>query len=534
MNNLFKLLKFFSYLPDLKIVRPLFFIFKNKKITKNKTRNNIKICFQLNYDVFFFLLFGILLHKIKEKSNLLVDTIVCESITAGTGINLKTFINRNPFFIRLKSNQWLRAYGKEIPIKINFRSSTFSSLFFDLRFFYTAYKFWKNLIKKHKKNHSLRYKNIEICDLVIETYLRYRISPRFIAKDFFVFRIIWQAITDIEKLDRYFLKNKPDIYITSYTSYITHGIPSRVAIKHNIKTVSFANLQTIGKILNKNDNLQTHDCRLLKKKFDRLPNKFELLKKSEQKLKARLSGRKDDAIFYMKKTAYHNSKINVSLKKSSVVIYLHDFFDAPHQNRKFIFIDYSDWLLSTIEILNKYKINFYIKQHPNQLKVNDKVIKELRKIIPDHHWLPIEISTTQLINDKIISCGITAKGTIAHELAYFGIHSICCAEHPHNSFNFCRTAKNIKEYEKFLKNYGKKPISKVEMKKQSLAFYYMYNLYGSRDELRCRKKFASLMNSCWFYKNDTNLVQKTKYLIDDLYNDEFFDKLCQNKFLNNK
>ena len=515
------LIGLFYYYPPFSIVRPSFFEFKKKKIEETKDKINYKVAFQLSFDDYNFLLFGTLFYKLREKTNLKVDAILCNSISESVGFNLKSFFQRNTFFVWLRSNQWLRAYGKNILIRVGFRSLNFFNLYFDLKFFFIAYKYWKALILKKKK---LQYKSIEIRDLIIETYVRFRCSPKFNPNDFFVLIIIWQAIIDIERLDKYFLANKPDLFLVGYTSYINDGVTLRVALKHNVKTIC-TNLKTLYKILSKKDKLQAPDRRYFKKIFSNLPNKSKLLKKSETYLKARFFGKKDDAIYYVRTTPYHNKNIKISLKKSSVVIYLHDFYDATHQYKGFIFDDFWDWLLFTIQILKRNNINFYIKQHPNKIDENDKAINNLKKIVPEHHWLPEQITTRQLVEDKIIACGVTAQGTIAHELAYFGIHSICCANHPHISFNFCRTAKSKKEYQTFLINYLKSPLSPSKMKKQSLAFYYMSNLYGSKKQKLFFKKNLDLLLNCRANKSTINKAKKIKYSIDKLYNDKYFDKL---------
>lgn len=509
----------FYYYPLHSFVRPFFFKFI-KKIKKPNDKINYKVAFELTYDAYYFLFFGTLFYKLREKTNLNVDALVCNSISNSVGFNFKSFFQRSTFFVWLKSNQWLRAYGKDISIKVKFRSLNLFNFYSDLKYFFIAYKYWKIFILKKKKIH---YKTIEIRDLVIETYLRFRPSPKFNPNDFFVLKIIWQSIKDIERLEKYFLLNRPNLFLVGNTSYITHGIPLRVALKHNIKTICPSS--NVYKILSKKDNLQFKDCKHYKKIFSKLLNQNKLLNKSEKYLKLRFSGKKDDKIWNHKKSPYDYKNIKLNLKKSSVVIYLHDFFDAPHQYKNFIFDDYWDWLLSTIQILKRNKINFYIKQHPNKIYLNDNLINKLKKIIPKYHWLPEKISTKQLVEDKIIACGVTVHGTISHELAYFGIHSICCADHPHISFNFCRTAKSKKKYETFLINYQKYALSAIKLKKQSLAFYYMHNLYGSKSYRSYTKKNIELLSMSRANKHNIKSAKKIKHLINELYNDEYFDKL---------
>ena len=70
------------------------------------------------------------------------------------------------------------------------------------------------------------------------------------------------------------------------------------------------------------------------------------------------------------------------------------------------------------------------------------------------------------------------------------------------------------------------------MKSQSLAFYYMYNLYGSDEEVSSKKKLLDLLICSRASDSNKNLAKKTKRLLNKFYNDEFFSKICQNKFLN--
>jgi hypothetical protein len=164
------------------------------------------------------------------------------------------------------------------------------------------------------------------------------------------------------------------------------------------------------------------------------------------------------------------------------------------------------------------------------IPLSAKAIKDLKLLIPEEHWLPENINTKQLISLGMV-CGITAYGTVAHELAYLGVHSICCARHVHISFDFCKTANNKKEYELFLKNYYHVPLSKVEMRKQALAFYYIYNLHGTPDDMSIRFKFLKLYKAC---NNKEILRAEVLSRFHDLIRSDSFKKFCKKLILRNE
>ena len=455
------------------------------------------------------------------------SAIVIQGISGAIGFNLKSEILRSAPIAWIITTQWVRAYGNTILSKIAYRSSTWLHLLKDLNSLLEAVFLWKKFKRTIIKSSSLQYSKIEIGDLVIDTYLRFRPSPKFIIKDLFVLKIIWQAIRDIKKAERYFATEKPDVYFTSYSVYLEHGIPVRVAIKHNINTYAFANFQIFGKKLTRLDYFQTSNCDKYKQLFSSLLHKEKKLKKAEIKLNRLLLGKIDATIFYMKKSSYSYDSINIKLKKRFVVIFLHDFYDSPNVYKNFIFTDFWQWFIFTVKTLKKNNINFYIKNHPNIIPLSANAIKDLKLLISEEHWLPENINTKQLISLGMV-CGITAYGTVAHELAYLGIHSICCARHPHNSFNFCKTANNKKEYELFLKDYYHAPLSKIEMRKQALAFYYVHNLHGTSDDMKIRTKFLELYKAC---HNKEISWAKVFSRFHDLTRSHSFKKFCKKLIL---
>jgi len=275
---------------------------KNKQVffLNKKNLKTIKTCFQLVRDPFYFLLFGGIIRELQKYLRVENSAIVTQGISGSIGFNLRTEIQRSAPIAWISTTQWVRAYGNTILPKIAYRSSTWLHPLKDLHSLLEAIFLWKKFKRTIIKSYSLKYCKIEIGDLVVDTYLRFRPSPKFIISDLFVLKIIWQAIRDIKKSERYFAKEKPDVYFTSYTVYLEHGIPVRVAIKNNINAYAFGNLQIFGKKLTKIDYYQTSSCDKYKRLFSSLSHKEKKLKKAESQLNRRLSGKNNAATFYMK------------------------------------------------------------------------------------------------------------------------------------------------------------------------------------------------------------------------------------------
>jgi hypothetical protein len=206
-----------------------------------------------------------------------------------------------------------------------------------------------------------------------------------------------------------------------------------------------------------------------------LSGQEEKLELADSALSARMAGIVDGATAYMKKSAYTESEDTVPNVSGAVVIFLHDFFDSPHVYRELVFPDFWEWACFTIDTLKEANVPIFVKPHPNQVSLSGNVLSDLKLRYPDVSIIPSSVTNKQLA-EAGLACGVTVYGTVAHELAYLGVPTIACAHHPHVSFNFCRTARSRDEYAEYLRSYAKPGIDKLNMRRESLIFYYMHNL----------------------------------------------------------
>jgi hypothetical protein len=445
-------------------------------------------------DKFYFLLFGAIRQNLRKRWNGPAKLLMVRSVNGAVGIGWLAEIKRWSVVAWLWSKPWERAYGAVMD-GVAYRSATLLHPLKDLRDWFRSKALWQNL-RNQGEAFNLEVDGIEVGDLIVDSYLRFRPSPRFDEKDPFVRRLVWQALRDVRQAQEYFGVAKPRLYLTSYSTYIEHGIAVRVALQHGVPVWSFGNLTRFGKRLSLQDVYHTPDCSHYRSTFEKLDRQAERLDEARAQLELRLGGGIDTATSYMRQSAYAASDASVPEGlNGAVVIFLHDFYDSPHVYPALVFCDFWRWICFTVEVLQRTGVAFYLKPHPNQIALSDAALAELRQKYPDLNWLPSGVSNVQLAKAGII-CGVTVYGTVAHELAYLGVPSIGSAQHPHHTFDFCRTAKTKEAYQAFLESPAGLPVAKSEMQRQALAFYYMHNLHGSAEERELCRAFVQFWRAC--------------------------------------
>jgi hypothetical protein len=454
------------------------------------------VAIELVEDPIYFGIFGAVFQELNSLSHFRGELIIVRSINGAIGTNWRARLMRSISISQLITNQWIRVYRGLID-HVGYRNRSLAYPVGDLLDWAKSIIIWRK-IRTRTGDFSLTIKGIPVGDLIIDSYLRFSPSPQFNVKDTFVLHLIWQAHCNVRRAIKYFRGVKPNLYLTSYCTYLEHGIPARVALHAGIDVYSFGNLIELGKKLSLSDWYHTNNCANYQDVFNSLDCQSERLAEAERHLCSRLAGGVDPATFYMRKSAYAPSTDSLPADiNGAVVVFLHDFFDSPHVYPDLIFPEFWAWVCSTIEVLIDAKINFFLKPHPNQIEISSEVVNKLRAIYPDVKWVPQSVTNVQLVNAKIC-CGVTVYGTVSHELAYLGVPTIACARHPHHAFDFCKTAKSVAEYEGYLRGAVSiaESFDRLEMSRQALAFFYMHNLHGSPDNLSMRAAVNAYWQCC--------------------------------------
>jgi hypothetical protein len=222
--------------------------------------------------------------------------------------------------------------------------------------------------------------------------------------------------------------------------------------------LSFGDLSAFGMRIDEHQSTHAPNGSGLLNGFDELTTgtQTEIYTVADRILEERFKGVIDPSIGYMRNSVYsENSDIDGPKNPNfddSFVIFLHDFYDSPHIYEDFIFVDFWDWVTFTMDKLISIDANFYVKPHPNQVKLGDQVLGKLKSKYPQVKFLE-NPSNSMLIRSNLKAV-ITAYGTVAVEFAYFNIPSLVCAKAPYSEFSFAIQAKSKGEYADLLELYN--------------------------------------------------------------------------------
>jgi len=445
-------------------------------------------------DPLYFALFSAIVDALARRRPVQGELIVVRAVSGAIGVGWRAWLMRSAAMTWIFSTQWVRAYRGLIG-RVGYRNASWSHPLGDLL------DAWRSLVLWRAKcravgDFQLEVAGVPVGDLVVDSFLRFRPSPRFRVADPLVLRLIWQAHRDIRRAQAYFATRRPVCYLTSYSTYLEHGVAVRVALQTGIPVFSFGNLVRFGKQLSLADWFHTPNCSRYRAIFEALDDPGARLAQAADRLEFRLSGGVDPATSYMRQSAYgpQSEPVPQGLD-GAVVVFLHDFYDSPHVYADLVFEDFWQWICCTIETLQAAGIRFFLKPHPNQIALSSDVLVELQRAYPGLQMLSQRVTNAQLAQAGM-ACGVTVYGTVAHELAYLGIPSIGCARHPHHAFDFCRTAHDRPQYTRLLAG-ALAPVSdRTTLRTQALQFYYMHNLYGADAQLALRADFVAFWKAC--------------------------------------
>ncbi len=342
--------------------------------------------------------------------------------------------------------------------------------------FKDAWKVWQKINSKEELL-NLHLKGYYCGDLIYDTYLRYRIRPTVNISSISLLYFIYVALCVIKNCEQLVKKYKIQTYLTSYTTYIQHGVPVRVFLKHNVDVYSAGNLQQRLKKLTPSDYYQTSTHKDYSKTFNTLSEKSDRLAIGHSLLQNKFKGVIDQSTAYMKSSAFtHSAEEPKDVLNFDGVLFLHDFYDSPHIYESMLFPDFYEWVEFTFKIILKHKLNIGVKPHPNQTTESCRDIEYLQQKYPSMRWLNPATSNVHILNSGI-KFGISVYGTVLHELAYHNIIPICAGDNPHTSFDFILFPKSKDEYQNMIVNHRNLALP-PDYKDQVAAFYYMHNVYS--------------------------------------------------------
>jgi hypothetical protein len=381
------------------------------------------------------------------------------------------------FFLKLK---WIKLYSS-IGIT-HFENIENYNLLNILKSFLEAFKIYKKIKKKTDLN-KIYYQNIYLGDLINDTFIRYKIKPSININSLFLFYIIYKTILSIKKLNN--IKRKYNIkkYIASDAVYVQHGVPIRVFKKEKIKCYSCGELFNFITEVKSKYHSNT-DVLLYNSEFKKLNLKKQKLLQAKNQIELKFKGVKDKSGEGISNNPFLYKKKNKDLKLEKIngVMFLHDFYDAPHYYGPMLYNDHYDWTVETLKIIRQYNLPIGIKEHPNAIYDSAEVYNDLKKRFPDILWLPKDISNSYLLKLKNINFAVSNYGSVLYEMAYLNKYSLSAGYNRTSSFSCTFNPKNISNYKKILIKLAKKKENKQRnFKTDALKIYYISYMRALED-----------------------------------------------------
>jgi hypothetical protein len=322
----------------------------------------------------------------------------------------------------------------------------------------------------------LKIDDIFVGDLIYDTYLRFYNKPTLENINNDVYVIIEKALNIFYNFSDYLNKNNIKCLLTTYVSYIYHGIITRICLKNGITVFTLGyNNYFLQKI-----SLDFPYHHINHTKFS---NKYDVsaenLRLAKDTFESRFTGKIDIATSYMRKSAYNvdlmpSDLIKLFLTKSrNIVIYSHDFFDSPHINRNILFPDFYQFLKNALNAVENIKgVNVFIKVHPNGISGCKEILINLVKSFNKDYFYIIDDTVSNLTIIQLkpdLVC--TARGTIGAEMAYHEIPTIALFDNIYANFDFVHTCYDTEEYFSIMRGEKK---AKVNFDKDNIyKFYYL-------------------------------------------------------------
>jgi len=315
---------------------------------------------------------------------------------------------------------------------------------------YAINAFWP--IINHNQKHSFRslleeysIEGVKCGDLIIDSYLRYKPSPQFISSDSFVDKLISSAHSYQRFFSHICTKYNVRCFFGSYTTYIHHGIPLRLAQHLGIQSFTFGSTDIFFRHHRPGEFL-SHAANHTKYKSDADFPSPSTITKIQDSLTNRLLGKPDITMPYMRQfSTAHLADIQV---KGKYVIFLHDFFDSPHIYRWMLHRDFFHWITDTVEVLTSNGFELFIKPHPNQTIESKLVVSRLMedysccKLV---NWLSDQTSNSSILHDDPMLV-ISVYGSVLVEAAYCGVRSMSAGDHPAHNFNIAYNPSDLSDY----------------------------------------------------------------------------------------
>jgi hypothetical protein len=364
----------------------------------------------------------------------------------------------------------------------------------------------------------LEFENVKVGDLIYDSYLRFFSKPTVEKIDEDILLTIEIGMNIFYNFKEYLNHNKVKALLTTYSSYIYHGIVVRICLEEDIAVYNLGYHNYVIQQLHKEFPYHGIDHSLFSPEAPITDAQLEM---AEERFTSRFKGTIDSATSYMRASAYTDRPVDEAVKKlfkekkRNIILYAHDFYDSPHINRQIQFNDFYQYLKAALAALADVDdTSVFIKIHPNGMPGSkEKAIELVENFRREHfHILDESVSNHQIIELKPdLVC--TARGTIGIEMGYFGIPTVALYDNIYVNFNFVHTCYNKESYYAILRG---EQMPQINFDKKLIYSFY-YQAYLDK-----------------IIRDENNIFREVQAFKGDTYSDEFLVFLSNTSFIESR
>lgn len=304
---------------------------------------------------------------------------------------------------------------------------------------------WSKEVKSVEDLLALKSHGIILGDLIYDSYLRFKPAPTIDINDPYLHHLYSYAAKILLGLEFVLKKAKYDFFVSTFSSYIDHGVAVRLCLKFNVKVICTGVFNQV--LVQPTLEFPYHKRNFhLYKSWVCDDNKENLRFLGHRILKERFSGKIDTMTTYMKASSFKKADDAIfDLNEKKCLIMAHDFFDSPHVYGDMLFPDYFIWLDFLLREASKSTTySFYLKTHPNAVGESKPYYDLLISRYPRIKIIEPGISNLSIMrsNFRLV---FTLSGTVGHEFPYAGIPTVSAGINPHSAFSFTYEARTIEE-----------------------------------------------------------------------------------------
>lgn len=388
------------------------------------------------------------------------------------------------------------------------------------------YQIWGSIhSEKDIKNISIYGENYGID--ILRDYLRLH-YPKIFINDITLKRQIRQMIGYVVFWHWYLMKNadKVKAIIVWDGLYYREGIMRKIAYGYGIPVYTVVNLTCF-----KWNYDMEYSFEFYKKFFYMLSEqeRREGVKWAQKKMKALICGSVEKTSM-VQKSVFSSETMHPLLRKNDklkIVICPHYMEDDAFPYGNILFTDQWEWLEYLGKLSQNTEYDWYLKPHPLEKELGDKLIDDYVQKYPNIKILPKYVSPIQMKNEGM-EYALTIHGSIGYEYPYIGINVINAGYNPHVAFDFDINPESREEYEDVLNNLKtiKKSVN-IEEIYQFYCIHFGYYLLRRRDMMNVFFLDSRLRDIRGLVGSKTKSSTKLfKYYVDEM-SDRRHDELKQ-------